>query len=90
MIDSQPDFVREILAIADAVTFEELKARMNEKVYKMAATIKKNNKQISESVINRDDLLAVFREINGNGLSNEAIKLMQPLVQVNPNHGHIY
>jgi len=46
----------------------------------MAATIKKNNKQINESVINKDELLALFRECNGKGLSNEAVKLMQPLV----------
>ena len=80
MIDSQPELAREIIAIVDAVTFEDLKERMNQKVYKMAATIKKNNKQINESVINKDELLALFRECNGKGLSNEAVKLMQPLV----------
>ena len=79
-----------MLALVDAVTIEGLKERINEKVYKMLAKLKKNNKQINESVVNRDDLLGVLREIDGKGLSDEVVSLIQPLVQVNPNHGHIY
>ena len=67
-----------------------MKETIDGKVYKMLAKLKKNNKQVNESVINRDDLLEVLRAINGKGLTDEAVALIQPLVQVNPNHGHIY
>ena len=67
-----------------------MKERLEEKIYKMLAKLKKNNKQINESVINRDDFLAVMKSIDGQGLSQESQALIQPLVQVNPNHGHIY
>lgn len=74
----------------EAVSFEGLKSMMTEKVYKMLAKLKKNNKQVNESVINREDLLEVFKAVNGKGLSEASVALIQPLVQVNPNHGHIY
>ena len=56
----------------------------------MLAKLKKNNKQINESVINRDDFLEVMKGIDGKGISEDLQALMQPLVQVNANHGHIY
>jgi len=56
-VENSPELVIEVLALVDAVTIEGLKERINEKVYKMLAKLKKNNKQINESVINRDDLL---------------------------------
>ena len=62
------------------VSFEGLKERIEEKVYKMLAKLKKNNKQINESVINRDDFLAVMKSIDGQGLSQESQALIQPLV----------
>ena len=89
-MENSPELVIEMLALVDAVTIEGLRERINEKVYKMLAKLKKNNKQINESVVNRDDLLGVLREIDGKGLSDEVVSLIQPLVQVNPNHGHIY
>jgi len=89
-VENSPELVIEMLALVDAVTIEGLRERINEKVYKMLAKLKKNNKQINESVVNRDDLLGVLREIDGKGLSDEVVSLIQPLVQVNPNHGHIY
>lgn len=63
---------------------------MNEKVYKMLAKLKKNNKQINESVINKEDFLEVIKVINDSGISENTQNLIQPLVQVNANHGHIY
>ena len=56
----------------------------------MLAKLKKNNKQINESIINRDDFLNVLREINPAGMTEETLNLIQPLLQVNPNHGHIF
>lgn len=67
-----------------------LKEKINDKVYKMLAKLKKNNKQINESVINKEDLLEVFKSIDNKGLSDDMVALIQPLLQVNPNHGHIY
>ena len=62
------------------VGFDGLKERLEEKIYKMLAKLKKNNKQINESVINRDDFLAVMKSIDGQGLSQESQALIQPLV----------
>lgn len=56
----------------------------------MLAKLKKNNKQINESVINRDDFVEVMKGIDGKGISENVLTLIQPLVQVNINHGHIY
>ena len=42
----------------------------------MLAKLKKNNKQINESVINRDDFLEVMKSIDGTGLSEETQSLM--------------
>ena len=56
----------------------------------MLAKLKKNNKQINESVINRDDFIEVLKSIDSKGVTDESMALIQPLVQVNPNHGHIY
>ncbi len=64
----------------DAVTYEGLKKMMSEKVYKMLAKLKKNNKQVNESVINRDDLLEVLKQVDGKGLSENSVALIQPLV----------
>ena len=75
-MESSPELVIEVLALVDAVTIVGLKERINEKVYKMLAKLKKNNKQINESVINRDDLLEVLREIDGKGLSDEVVSLI--------------
>ena len=53
------------------------------KVYKMAAKLKKNNKQVNESVIKRGDFLEVLQEINpnyGQGISDETLALIQPLL----------
>lgn len=90
MIDNQPQVSEELLALIDAVTLEGLKARIGDKVYKMLAKLKKNNKQINESVINRDDFVELLKQIDSKGMSDETLALIQPLVQVNPNHGHIY
>ena len=56
----------------------------------MLAKLKKQNKQINESVINRDDFVAVLKAIDDKGISDETLALIQPLVQVNPNHAHIF
>ena len=90
MIDNSPQLVSAMSSMIDAEGLDSLKEKINDKVYKMLAKVKKSNKQINESVINKDDLLAVFKSINGTGLPDEVVALMQPLVQVNPNHGHIY
>ena len=90
LVDQEDGLQEEIASMIDAVTFEGLKKLMGEKVYKMLAKLKKNNKQVNESVINRDDLLEVLKAVNGKGLSEKSVALIQPLVQVNPNHGHIY
>ena len=46
----------------------------------MLAKLKKNNKQINESVINRDDFIDVLKQINGKGITDETLALIQPLV----------
>ena len=56
----------------------------------MLAKLKKNNKQINESVVNREDFVELLKEIDGKGLSEEILAMLQPLVQVNPNHAHIF
>ena len=80
----------ELLTLIDAVTLEGLKERIGEKVYKMLAKLKKNNKQINESVINRDDFVSILKSVDDKGITDETLALIQPLVQVNPNHGHIF
>lgn len=61
LVDSQPQVSQELLSLIDSVTLDGLKARIGDKVYKMLAKLKKNNKQINESVINRDDFVEVLR-----------------------------
>ena len=90
LVDDHAQLSQELLTIIDAATLDGLKSRVDEKVYKMLAKLKKNNKQINESVINRDDFIDVLKQINGKGITDETLALIQPLVQVNPNHGHIY
>lgn len=90
LIDSHPKVMEEFVQLIKKVTLEGLKANIQGKVYKLLAKLKKNNKQINESVINRDDFMQLLVGINGKGLSEECQSLIQPLVQVNPNHGHIY
>ena len=80
MIDSQPALLKEVAALISKAGLDGLKSRLAEKVYKMLAKLKKNNKQINESVINRDDFLEVMKSIDGTGLSEETQSLMQPLV----------
>ena len=70
----------EVGALIDAVSLDGLKQRIGDKVYKMLAKLKKNNKQINESVINREDLLEVLTAINDKGISKEVLSLIQPLV----------
>ena len=48
---------QELIALIDAATLDGLKTLIEEKVYKMLAKLKKNNKQINESVINRDEFI---------------------------------
>ena len=90
LIDSQPTIMQEISMFINKVTLQELKNRIEEKVFKMLAKLKKQNKQINESVINREDFLEVMKNVDGKGLSESTLQLIQPLVQVNPNNGHIY
>ena len=70
MIDNQPELAQKLAGLIDAVGMKGLKEKINEKMYKMLAKLKKNNKQINESVINKDDLLQVFKEIDGSGLTD--------------------
>ena len=56
----------------------------------MIAKLKGKNKEINERVIDRDPLLEVLKSINGVGISEHTVEAIQPLVQVNANHGHIY
>ena len=44
MIESQPECCLEILNLIDAEGIEGLKSRLQAKVYKMLAKLKKNNK----------------------------------------------
>ena len=41
-------------------------------------------------MIKSEDFLTVLKEVDGKGISEETLTLIQPLVQVNPNHGQIY
>jgi len=41
-------------------------------------------------VIDRDAFLEVIKSIDDEGLSEGTQAIIQPLVQVNPNHGHIF
>ena len=72
MIDSEPIVMKETVALIKALGLEGLKARIGEKVYKMLAKLKKNNKTINESVVNREDFLQVLEAVNGKGLSAES------------------
>ena len=64
----------------DAVTLEGLKNLIQAKVYKMLAKLKKNNKQVNESVINRDDFVQVLKDIDTKqgGLSDKTLAMIQP------------
>lgn len=90
LIESQPQLIKAITSVIDAVGLADLKQRINEKVYKIDAKRKTNGKQVNESIINKQDLLDILKSINGEGLTDEMVELIQPLVQVNQNHGHIY
>ena len=63
--------MQEIAQLFKKATLDEVKAQISEKVYKMLAKLKKNNKQINESVINRDDFLEVMKGIDGKGISED-------------------
>ena len=90
LVDEHPQISQELLSIIDSVGLDGLKQSIGEKVYKMLAKLKKNNKQINESVINRDDFIDILKHIDSNGITDETLALIQPLVQVNPNYGQIY
>lgn len=90
LIKSDPEHCLEILAMVDAVGIDEVKSRLQAKVYKMLAKLKKNNKQINESVVNREDFIDLFKQINGIGISDETLAVFQSMIQVNPNHPHIF
>ena len=66
MIENQPQVSAEFEPIIEAASLEGLKKMIEAKVYKMAAKLKKNNKQVNESVIKREDFLEVLQEINPN------------------------
>ena len=68
----------ELLALIDAEGIDALKARIHAKVYKMLAKLKKNNKQINESVVNREDFVQLLKDIDGKGVSEETLNLIQP------------
>jgi len=72
--------MKEIAALIQKASLDGLKALLEEKVYKMLAKLKKNNKQINESVINRDDFLAAMKSVDGKGVSEASQALIQPLV----------
>lgn len=57
LIKTQPESCLEILGLIDADGIEGLKSRLQTKVYKMLAKLKKNNKQINESVIDREEFI---------------------------------
>ena len=44
LIEKSPQVSNELLPVIEAVTIDGLKQRMGEKVYKMLAKLKKNNK----------------------------------------------
>lgn len=90
MIESHPQLVTALTSVIDAVGMEGLKQKINEKVYKIDAKRKTNGKQVNESIINKQDLLDILKSINGAGLTEDLVALIQPMVQVNQNHGHIY
>ena len=50
-------------------TIDGVKDRIQSKVYKLVLKLKKNNKQINESVIDRDAFFEVIKSIDGKGLS---------------------
>lgn len=60
---------KELAQLIQKVTLPELKSRLEEKVYGMLVKIKKQNTQITESAINRDDFLEVIKSVDGQGLS---------------------
>ena len=80
LVDEHPQISQELLSIIDSVGLDGLKQRIGEKVYKMLAKLKKNNKQINESVINRDDFIDILKQIDSNGITDETLALIQPLV----------
>ena len=80
LVDQQPQISQELLSIIDSVGLDGLKQRIGEKVYKKLAKVKKNNKQINESVITRDDFIDILKQIDSNGITDETLALIQPLV----------
>jgi len=80
LIKSDPGHCLEILALVDAVGIDEVKNRLQDKVYKMLAKLKKNNKQINESVVDRDDFIDLFKQINGIGIPDETLAVFQSMV----------
>ena len=80
LVDQQPQISQELLSIIDSVGLDGLKQRIGEKVYKQLAKVKKNNKQINESVITRDDFIDILKQIDSNGITDETLALIQPLV----------
>jgi len=63
--------MQEFVHLIRKVSLEELKSKIEERVYKMLAKLKKNNKTINESVINREEFLEVIEQLNGKSLSVE-------------------
>ena len=61
-------------------TIDGVKDRIQSKVYKLVLKLKKNNKQINESVIDRDAFFEVIKSIDGKGLSEATQALIQPFV----------
>lgn len=69
LVNGQPAMTKELAQLIQKVTLPELKSRLEEKVYGMLVKIKKQNTQITESAINRDDFLEVIKSVDGQGLS---------------------
>ena len=69
LVDSKPEVLNELTALIKKATIDGVKASIQSKVYKLVLKLKKNNKQINESVIDRDAFLEVIKSIDGKGLS---------------------
>ena len=82
--------MQEVQRLLAKGTLEGVKDALEAKTYKMLAKLKKNNKQINESVIDRDAFTEVLKAVDGQGLSEAAMAIVTPLLQVNPNHSHIF
>ena len=79
-----------MIPIIDLVTIEGLIRLVKENSYKIKAHLKISNKQVNESVVNKDDFLAVLKQIDGKGISDETQSMITPLLQVNSNHSNIF